>query len=102
MYTQHQLPAHPRLLLKAVAGQLRSKEEESMTSLLHLGATVPQDTKPTGNNPASIASSLQHQSQPGQAAGVTVALFGGSNVPGRDIRAEKLVRAENAAERNVL
>lgn len=70
-----------------------------MAPLLCPEAIVPQDTKPTGNNPAGVASSLQCQSQPGQAAGVTVTLFGGSRAPSRDIRAGKLVREPRALQK---
>lgn len=70
-----------------------------MAPLLHPGAILPRDTKPTGDNPASVASSLQHQSQPGQAASMTVTLFGRSRAPGRGIRAGKLLRELRALQK---
>lgn len=82
--------------LKAVVGQLRSKEK---ASLLHPGAILPLDTKPAGDNPSSIASCLQRQSQPGQAAGVTVTLFRESRGPSRGIGAGKLVREQRVLQK---
>lgn len=93
------MPADPHLLPKVAAGQLKSKKDESTAPLLHLGTILPRDTKSTGNSPTRIASSLQRQSQPGQAAGATVTVFMGSRAPGRDIRAEKLITELRALQK---
>lgn len=96
----YQTPADPHLLPKVVAGPLKSKEDESTAPFLHPGTILPGDTMSTGNNsPARIASSLQRQSQPGQAAGAIVTLFGGSRAPGRDIGAGKLIRELRALQK---
>lgn len=61
--------------------------------------SCPETQSQQGDNPAGVASSLQRQSQPGQAAEATVTVFGGSRAPSRDIRVGKLVREPRALQK---
>lgn len=60
---------------------------------------MPPDTKPRGDNPAGIASSLLGHLRTRQAARTTVTLLEGSKAPGRDIRAGKLRRELRALQK---
>lgn len=73
-----------------------------MAPRLHSAATLTPDTKPTGDNPASVVSSVTSVSASPGSQNNCDPLWGKLG-PSRDIRTGKLLREkESAAERNVL